>query len=423
MTWFNRVSMAVAYDTTIGPEHGVSEEAIGTVYSAFFLSYLIFMTPGGWFIDRFGAKQALLIMGLGSGLFGALTCLAGLPAWQAAGLMVTALLVIRFAMGLVSAPFYPAAARMVSTWVPMYQRAFANGLIQGAAALGMACAFPLFGMLIDAWDWPAAFFASGSLTVLLGLVWWLYAADRPSTLPPASREMESGIRSGDPPYHFSLPQEQPPISWFAVFHNRNVMLLTISYAAIGYLEYLFFFWMNHYFDKILHIEKHRSRIYTAILLLSMAVGMVAGGWLADRLRKGFGPWVGRALVQMVVMTLGAIFLGLGVIGEDIVWIVFWLAFAMLAVGATEAPTWTAAVELGGKQGGTAAAIVNTGGNLGGLIAPFLTPIVSHAVRDRFGLSDQAGWQWGISLAGVLCLSGARCGGGFGQRRVELLTAA
>ena len=56
MSWFNRVSMAVAYDTKIGPDYGISEEAIGTVFSAFFLSYLLFMTPGGWFIDRFGAK-------------------------------------------------------------------------------------------------------------------------------------------------------------------------------------------------------------------------------------------------------------------------------------------------------------------------------------------------------------------------------
>src|ERR1043165_6791516 len=70
------------------------------------------------------------------------------------------------------------------------------------------------------------------------------------------------------------------------------------------------------------------------------------------------------------------------------------------------PIWTAAVEIGGVQGGTTAAIVNTGGNLGGFIAPFLTPIVSHAVRNYFGLSDQAGWQWGISLAGIFCLSGA-----------------
>src|SRR4051812_39035369 len=149
MSWFNRVSMAVAYDTKIGPGDGVSEEAIGTVYSAFFLSYLIFMTPGGWFIDRRGPKRALLIMGLGSGLFGALTSIAGLPAWQSAGLMVSVLLAIRFGMGMVSAPVYPAAARMVANWLPVQQRVFANGLIQGAAATGMACAFPLFGAMID----------------------------------------------------------------------------------------------------------------------------------------------------------------------------------------------------------------------------------------------------------------------------------
>jgi MFS transporter, ACS family, D-galactonate transporter len=444
MSWFNRVSMAVAYDTRIGPDHNVSEEAIGTVYSAFFLSYLLFMTPGGWFIDRFGAKRALLVMGLGSGLFGAMTYCAGLPSLQAAGLLVTALLCIRFCMGLVSAPLYPAATRMVSYWVPLHQRVFANGLVQGAAALGMACAFPLFGALIDAWNWPAAFLASGTLTTILGLVWWVYAADRPPRRVP---ERQSAVRAGEPP-SYSLAEDQihqgertaqiraiqelqglhsesgssrhrdlsqdedaaalPPSQahWFALFLNRNVLLLTLSYAAVGYLEYLFFFWMNHYFDKILHVEKHRSRIFTAILFLSLAAGMVAGGWLTDRLRKSFGPWIGRALVPMGGMTLGAVFLGFGVLGEQIGWIVFWLALALMAVGATEAPIWTAAVEVGGRQGGTAAGIVNTGGNLGGFIAPFLTPRVSHAVRDGFGLSDQAGWQWGITLAGVLCLSGA-----------------
>jgi len=414
MSWFNRVSMAVAYDTKIGPELHVSEEAMGTVYSAFFLSYMLFMTPGGWFIDRFGAKLALLIMGLGSGVFGALTYFAGLPAWQAGGVTVTALLVIRFMMGMFSAPIYPASARMVSNWLPAHQRVFANGLVQGAAALGMASAFPLFGALIDAWDWPAAFLASGTLTMLLSIAWWIFAADRAVVVSRSEtvtqRSETVTQRSETVTQRSETVTEQrrdpQPTGWLTLFQNRNVILLTISYAAIGYLEYLFFFWMNHYFDKILHIDKDRSRIYTAILLLSLAVGMIAGGGIADWLRRRFGAWVGRALVPMVGMTLGAVFLGFGVISEEIVWIVVWLALALAAVGATEAPTWTAAVEVGGRHGGTAAAIVNTGGNLGGFIAPMLTPIVSHAVRDYFGLSEQAGWQWGISLAGVLCLSGA-----------------
>jgi MFS family permease len=406
MTWFNRLSMAVAYDTKIGPVHGVSEEAMGTVYSAFFLSYLLFMMPGGWFIDRFGAKPAVLIMGLGSGLFGTLTACAGLPPWQAAGLMVTALLIIRFAMGMFSAPFYPAAARMVSIWVPTHQRALANGLNQAAANVGMASAFPLFGALIDLWDWPAAFVASGIITMFLGLMWWVYAPDQTPVVPSAVAPTQSLVRSGNSPMDFELPQNQRPSSALTLLRNRNVTLLTISYATMGYLEYLFFFWMNHYFGTILLIDQDRSRNLAAILFLSMAVGMVVGGWLADRLRKNCGAWFGRAAVPMAGMTFGAVFLGFGVISDEITWIVTWLALALLAVGAAESPTWTAAVEFGGIRGGMSAAIVNTGGNLGGFIAPMLTPIVSHAVRNSFGLSDQAGWQWGITLAGVLCLSGA-----------------
>jgi MFS family permease len=429
MTWFNRVSMAVAYDTKIGEQYGVSEEAIGVVYSAFFFSYTLFMTPGGWFIDRFGPKLALAIMGLGSGFFGALTGIAGLPVVTSAGLLIMLLLFIRCAMGLVSAPFYPAASRMTASWMPLHQRAFCNGMIQAAAAVGMASAFPVFGALVDFWDWPTSFLLSGSFTFALAVIWCAWAAERPPSppnvlweeadfaprtpieaqeqvlagVPPAA---ETGIVAGAPPNVAPAPDLKLSDTWATLLGNRSVWLLTISYAAIGYLEYLFFFWMNHYFDKILHLDKNASRIYTMILLLSMGVGMVLGGWLADRLRKSHGAWAGRALVPMVGMTLGAAFLFLGVISTEIAAIVSWLALALLAVGATEAPTWTAAVELGGAKGGTAAAIVNTGGNLGGFVAPFLMPIVSHAVRDGFALSDQAGWQWGISLAGIFCLSGA-----------------
>src|SRR5262249_46605978 len=82
-----------------------------------------------------------------------------------------------------------------------------------------------------------------------------------------------------------------------------------------------------------------------------------------------------------------------------------LSLALAAVGASEAPVWTTAVELGGAHGATAAAIANTGGNAGGLLAPILTPLVSHAVSDWFGLSEQEGWQWGISLGSFLCLAG------------------
>src|SRR5438874_3708303 len=69
LSWFNRVSMAVAYDERIKEQYGISEQAIGIVYSAFLLSYAICMTPGGWFIDRYGPRVALAVVGFGPPFF------------------------------------------------------------------------------------------------------------------------------------------------------------------------------------------------------------------------------------------------------------------------------------------------------------------------------------------------------------------
>jgi ACS family D-galactonate transporter-like MFS transporter len=402
MTWFNRVSLQVAYDERIKEETNISEEAIGSVSSTFLFAYMVCMTPGGWFIDRYGPRLALVVMGFGSALFGALTGLAGLDAILAAGLVLPALLVIRFIMGIFTAPFYPASSRSISFWMPPHQRALANGFVQSAAAFGIACVFPIFGTLIDLYDWPIAFVISGGFTAFLAILWTLLATDRPGQhagVNEAERQF-IGVEPALPPY-----ATVPSPSWWHLFRNRSLVLLTISYAAVGYFEYLYFFWMRFYFKDVLNLGKEDSRVYATIVHLALAAGMILGGVITDHLQGRWGHGRGRCLVPMLGMTGGAVFLWLGMSGHGTAWIVSCLAIALGCVGASEASVWTTATELGGNQGGTAAAICNTGGNLGGLFAPILTPFVSHLVVREFGVSEQVGWQWGISLGIVICLVG------------------
>jgi ACS family D-galactonate transporter-like MFS transporter len=393
MTWFNRISISIAYNDAIKRELGISEPAIGSVYSIFFVAYMLFMTPGGWFVDRFGPKLALVLMGFGSALFGALTGLAGVVALS---LVLPVFFVVRFLMGVFSAPVYPAGGRLVSYWVPRGQRTFANGLIQSGAAVGMACTAPVFGFLIHQFGWPTAFVVSGTVTALLALVWTVFATDHPAQ-HAAVNEAERDHIGAEP--HRPLIRE-PAVSWPQLFRNRSLVLLTVTYAAVGYIEYLFFFWMDYYFKEVLKLSE--SRLYSATLYVGFAVGMVLGGWVADR----YGQRRGRVLVPMLGMTFGALFLWLGLkqAGEE--QIVACLAVALGCVGACEATVWTTAIELGGRQGGTAAAICNTGGNLGGLIAPALTPVIKVTVMSQFGLSEEASWQWAISVGSAICLLGA-----------------
>lgn len=395
MTWFNRVSMSVAYTEHIKDETGIGPVAMGWVYSAFLIAYTIFMTPGGWLIDRSGPWFALAVMGFGSALFGALTGMTGMSAVVSASSMFVALLTIRTVMGVFTAPIYPAASRMIANWIPPGQRILANGFVQGAAALGIASTFHLFGELMDLAGWQMAFLISGAATGLLALVWTISAADHPRRHEPQD--------DGSARPERSLPATT---AWYTLLRDRNLVLLTLSYAAVGYVEYLFFFWAQYYFKDVLDLPKEESRTYSMTLTLALAGGMIVGGWLADRMRLAYtGRW-SRVTVPVVGLAASGGFLLVGVRCENLDAMVTFLSLALAAVGAAEAPTWTLAVELGRHHGGTAAAICNTSGNAIGLVAPILTPAVSIWITEQFGIGERIGWQWAISLGSAIAIMGA-----------------
>jgi sugar phosphate permease len=400
LSWFNRVSMSVAGTERIMGQYGISPTAMGVVYSALLFTYAVCMTPGGWLIDRRGAWLSLVVMGLGSGLCVALTGVVGLV-FLAAGPLWYALLVVRGLAGVFTAPIYPASARIVAHWLPLSQRALGNGLVNGAALVGIASTFVGFGALIDHFGWPGAFLIAGAVTGLLGLVWLACASDHPAQrrwLPlfvPAWEEKRQAMPPEEGPRRdeFQRPPWASSAGWLSLFRNRSLVLLTISYAAVGYFEYLFYFWTEYYFADVLHLGKGESRLYATLLNLAMAAGMMLGGLVSDRLVRSWGLRAGRAAVPVGGLLISAAFLGVGIAVTQPWAIVTCFAVAMACAGACEGPCWATAVELGGRHGGTAAGLFNTGGNLGGLLAPVLTPWVS----GRFG------WAWGIALGAAACL--------------------
>jgi ACS family glucarate transporter-like MFS transporter len=90
------------------------------------------------------------------------------------------------------------------------------------------------------------------------------------------------------------------------------------------------------------------------------------------------------------MLAGAVFLLMAIQAKEAHGMVFWLCLANAAVGSTEAPQWTIAIELGGRYGATAAGIFNTGGNLGGALAPYGTPFIKDMFRGSWNAAIAAG---------------------------------
>ncbi len=385
---FNRVGMAVAGTDRIVKVSGVDPERMGLVYSAFLLVYTLAMLPGGWFIDRFGPRVALMVLCFGSTVFVALTGAVGLMAVGPWALWL-GLMVVRALLGLVNAPLHPASARMVFERVPPASRSMANGLVTFAACVGIAATFYFLGALIDRFDWPIAFLISAGLTLIVAMVWTL--GTRPTNDPSDSVAALA-------PARFELAALWP------VLRRRSVVCVTLSYVAFGYFQYLFFYWIQYYFETRQKVAPGVARGYSTMITLAMGIGMLAGGWLADRVPHSLSPRMRRALVPVLGMIASGAVFELGLLGPDarITLAAFTLSAALL--GLCEAGYWTTVVELGRPFGGTAAGLMNTGGNAGGTLSPCLTPLLSAFFSARYG--PELGWRLSLGIAGIIVIAGA-----------------
>lgn len=372
---FNREGLAVAGSEVFIKKLGISEVEMGWVYTSFGIVYTIGMLPGGWLIDRFGSAKVLTMLGLTMGtvvaLTGTLTWLSHTPASLWIGLLV-----LRGLTGACSAPLHPGAAHVASDLMPDRHRATANGLRTAGALIGIAFSYPIFGWLVDTLGWPWAFAVSGSALIAFGVLWKSVAS--PSL--PAPEPSVSAVTA----------ETDSRAAWL-LLRNGNLWLLTLSYAAYSYLQYLFFYWLDYYFKTELQVSDADSRRASFYIFLAMGAGMAIGGLSTGVMCKLFGTNRGRRCIVMTGMTLGALFARLGVQMDDYSSVAVCLAISMGMLGMCEGVFWTTATDIGGKARGFSGAFLNTVGNIGGFIAPVLTPF----------LAESMGWPGAITVACVI----------------------
>jgi len=385
---FHRQSLPAVINPIMS-DCGFSETDLGWIFSSFLLGYVLFMVAGGWLADWRGGKSALVISGLGTAVLVAATGLCGYIAIPS--LAFIAFLLVRFPMGMLTTPLFPAAGRIAHAWIPFGRRAWANGLVLGATTIGVSAAPIVFGLLSDRLGWRMACVHMGIMTALLTGLWTWWGRNRPDEHPAVNSAETNLIGTS----HEMTARAGRLGDFGRLLLNPSLLLLTLNYAAVGYYEYTLFYWMKFYFSNVLRYPEQTSRYYTSIVTASMILAMPLGGILSDFLVRQWGYRWGRAAVPIFGMlaSAGLLYAATQVKGEVAVVALFFLAHA--AIGLCEAPTWVAALEIGGKSCGTSAAVVNTGGNLGGLVAPVVTIYVAKAY----------GWNAGFLVASVACLMG------------------
>jgi MFS family permease len=251
------------------------------------------------------------------------------------------------------------------------------------AVIGIAFSYPAFGWLIDRMNWPLAFVVSGFMLIGYSLLW------RRITLP-----ITHGSAWNTASVTSSVTEVNTATPWDLLW-NRNLWLLSLSYAAYGYFQYLFFYWMDYYFKSVLHVPDVEARWASFWIMLAMGAGMAVGGMSTDFVCQRLGNALGRRSIVIFGMGFGAVFglLGVNVTGQ--INVAMCLAISMAALGMCEGVFWTCATDIGGKSRGFSGAFMNTGGNVGGLISPVLTPV----------MAQQMGWPGAITVACLIAALG------------------
>ena len=105
----------------IKDEFGLTTVQLGFVLSAFSWAYVIAQVPGGLILDRFGTKR---VYGVTLVIWSIATFLLGFVGKFASGVagVVALLFALRFILGLIEAPSFPANARIAVMWFPKLER-------------------------------------------------------------------------------------------------------------------------------------------------------------------------------------------------------------------------------------------------------------------------------------------------------------
>jgi MFS family permease len=258
-----------------------SDEQLGSLQTVLYIILAIGSIPFGFLADRFSRK---LIIAIGIFLWSLATLAGGL-----AGSFFF-LLITRSFVGLGEAAYAPAAQSMISGAFPNERRASAQAIFALGMLLGGVCGQTLGGIIGPHYGWQAALVVLGAAGLL------------PAVALLGIEEPPRGPRSDVVPILriLSVPAFLAIISAGICITFASVSLLTWGVDfAVSYKDFSL---------------REASVLLSASTLLSLILGVLCGGFVADQLQKRFH--FGRLIAIALALLLATPFLLLAILSDE-----------------------------------------------------------------------------------------------------------
>ena len=346
LNYVDRGAIGIAAPLMKG-ELGLSEEAYGVAFSAFFWIYAPVQLFAGWLCDRFSVYK---LMAGGILLWAVSTLLMGFAGGFAS------LLVLRIMLGVGESISFPGSSKIIARHVPPERRGMANAFVAAGIAIGPAIGTLAGGLILGLAGWRPIFFVFGIVT----LIWLL----------PWQREV-SAIE--DP--EITEPALGVPVR--AILGRWSLWSMSIVHALGNYCFYFLLAWLP------LFLTKSRGFSIGEMTLLATLGYAVQG---ACALGYGhFSDWWTRsgrseALCRRWMMVASQLLAAIAILGlafaHSAVAIGFLLCLAGAASAALSLNLYAVAQMFAGpRASGTWVGVQNAIGNLSGIVGPIVTGIV------------------------------------------------
>jgi MFS family permease len=376
--YLDRICMAQAVKP-LRDELGLSNTEASYVAMAFTLAYGLCAVPAGHWGDRSGPRSVLTRIVLAWSLFTALTGVA-------TGLLT--LVLVRFMFGAAEAGAFPNAAKVMKSWFPIGERGRVQGIMLAFAQVGAVAAPAAAAYLIDVSGWRVSFFIFGALGAAWAVGFWLWFRDDPAQHRDVNGAEVAIIRGSTD----ELGEPDPgPVPWGAVLTNWGIITLSSMMVLSAFYTYFFYTWFPTYLQDARGVTNAEAGNLASLVNGGSAVGMLIGGWLADRISKSADPIRARRYLGLAayLTASGCMFVGIRCDSTLSLTLFFTGAFCVMHFALPN--WWSVVIPQSGRHVATLFGLMNGIGVMGALASQGFVGIFVDWQKAH-GLTGRAGWD-------------------------------
>lgn len=302
LAFIDRINLGFAA-LTMNRELAISSQQFGFAAGIFFWGYFLFEVPSNLMLHKIGARVWIARILITWGVVATLTGLVQ---------SVHQLYVVRFALGLAEAGYFPGIAHYLGYWFRRREKARAIAVILIGIPLASVLGGPISGLILDHAHW----FGLNSwrwLLILEGLPAAAFGFLVPFVLP--SRPAEAGFLAAEEKAwiadqleredRFKLGAKGHPISVARTLANPRVWHLACIGFGHGFATYTFSFWLPQVMKAVFGGSNTVVGLMVLIPNLLGLIAMILVSWHSDRtLERRCHMGALGALAGMALLLLG-----------------------------------------------------------------------------------------------------------------------